>query len=212
MCHRVSPLVIQELRAALGELEQGRPARVPRRDPSVVVPDVYPGKQLPLFVPDASGALEAIELTWGFDAPAGHAKLVFNTRIETALQQARSGRGLWAAPIMHGRCLVPVRGFYEHWTRSAPRRGMQVRFELPGHTVFLLAGVWEGDRLSIVTTEPNASVAPVHSRMPLVLGPGESSIWLGPHFARLADRSTLSLAATPEEPPERQRKQQALDV
>ncbi len=199
MCHRVSPLLIQELREALGEMERVGRAHVPRRDPATVVPDAYPGKQLPLFVLNESGQLEAVELTWGFDNPAAAgSKLVFNTRIETALSQARTGVGMWADPILRGRCLVPVRGFYEHWTRSAPHRGAQVRFELPGHRVFLLAGVWQADRLSIVTTEPNASVAPVHSRMPLVLGPGESRIWLGPRFAQLADRSMLTLTALPE--------------
>lgn len=33
---------------------------------------------------------------------------------------------------------------------------------------------YEDGCLSIITVEPNASVAPAHNRMPLVLGPGES--------------------------------------
>ena len=45
---------------------------------------------------------------------------------------------------------------------------------------------------------PNASVAPIHDRMPLVLGPGESNVWLGPDFAELANRSALVLASDPE--------------
>lgn len=201
MCHRVSPLVIAELRSALEELQRSGHARVPRRDPASVVPDAYPGRQLPLFSVGTDGALEAVELTWGFDAPPGaRSKLVFNTRLETALAQARSGRGLWVEPLASGRCLVPVRGFYESWTRSAPQRGAQVRFELPGHSVFLLAAIRNAERVSIVTTEPNASVAPYHSRMPLVLAPGESSIWLGPGFASLADRTHIALDATPELP------------
>lgn len=199
MCHRISPLVIAELKAALEELGVSGHARIPRREPGVVVPDVYPGRQLPLFVTNGSGALEAVELTWGFDAPPGtRSKLVFNTRIETALSQARSGTGLWAAPITLGRCLVPVRGFFEHYTRSSDRRGEQWRFTYPGHNVFLLAGVWENDRVSVVTTVPNADVSPIHTRMPLVLAPGESSVWLGPDFARLADRSAVRLVAEKE--------------
>lgn len=200
MCHRISPLVIAELKAALEELGVSGHARIPRREPGVVVPDVYPGRQLPLFVTNGSGALEAVELTWGFGAPPGtRSKLVFNTRIETALSQARSGTGLWAAPITLGRCLVPVHGFFEHYTRSSERRGEQWRFTYPGHSVFLLAGVWENDRVSVVTTVPNADVSPIHTRMPLVLAPGESSVWLGPDFARLADRSAVRLVAEKEQ-------------
>ena len=201
MCHRVSPLVIAELKAALRELEATGHARVPQREPDVVVPDAYPGKQLPLFVPDARGRLQAVELTWGFAHPTQGGRLVFNTRLDTALSQARSGRGLWAGAIEQGRCLVPVRGFYEHWTQAstAQDRRRQVCFSYPGHGVFLLAGVCEGERVSIVTTEPNASVAMVHNRMPLVLASGESSIWLGPDYAQLADRSGIVLDAEPEE-------------
>ena len=197
MCHRIHPLLLSELLEALEALRASGRARVPMREPGILVPDAYPGTMLPLFIPTQQGGLEARELTWGFDAPpSASSKLVFNTRIETALSQARAGRGLWSEAILNGRCLVPVRGFYESWTRTPPRRGAQVRFNYPGHQVFLLAGIWQNDRCSVITTEPNASVAPLHSRMPLVLAPGESSIWLGPDFSSLADRSRIVLDVT----------------
>lgn len=199
MCHRVSPLTRSELEDALDMLHKSGRARVPRRDPATLVPDAYPGQQLPLFVDDGAGGLAVATLVWGFEAPAGsRSRLLFNTRIETALAHAQEGRGLWAKAIATGRCLVPVRAFYEHWTVAPPRKGEQVRFTLPGHATFLLAGVCQEGRLSIVTTAPNASVGTVHNRMPLVLGPGESRVWMGPDFALLADRSGVALAAEPE--------------
>lgn len=73
----------------------------------------------------------------------------------------------------------------------------QHQFRLPGARAFLLAAVREGDRFSIVTTRPNASVSPVHDRMPLVLEPGESGAWLGPDFATLADRNQTTLLSRP---------------
>lgn len=207
MCHRVSPLLIAELKAALRDLEATGHARVPQREPDIVVPDAYPGRQLPLFAPDANGRLQALELTWGFEHPTQGGKLVFNTRLDTALAQARSGRGLWAGAIERGRCLVPVRNFYEHWTQATTEqdRRRQVRFSYPGHRVFLLAGVCDGERVSIVTTEPCPSVSSVHNRMPLVLATGESSIWLGPEYASLADRSGIVLESQAEEDKFRER-------
>ena len=131
---------------------------------------------------------------------------VFNTRIESALEQLRLGRrGMWAKAIAEGRCLVPVRAFYEgHMTEKveSERTGRPVRrqylFRLPGARAFLLAAVREGDRFSIVTTRPNASVSPVHDRMPLVLGHGESGVWLGPDFPTLGRRDGISLISRPE--------------
>ena len=97
---------------------------------------------------------------------------------------------------------MPVRAFYEsHMTEKieSEKTGMPVRrqylFRLPGARAFLLTAVREGDRLSIVTTRPNASVAPIHDHMPLVLGPGESSVWLEPGFVELADRNGIFLEA-----------------
>ena len=130
---------------------------------------------------------------------------VFNTRLETALDQLERGYGMWATAIATGRCLVPVRAFYEgHATERVPseRTGRpvrrQYRFRLPGAPAMLLAGVAEGGRLSIVTTRPNRDVAPVHDRMPLVLGPGESQAWLAGDFDSLADRSGVRLSFEPE--------------
>ena len=112
---------------------------------------------------------------------------------------------MWAKAIAEGRCLVPVRAFYEsHATErvTSEKTGRPVKrqylFRLPGARAFLLAAVREGDRFSIVTTAPNASVTPIHNRMPLVLGPGESGVWLGPKFAELADRGGVTLASEPE--------------
>lgn len=206
MCHRMSPLLLRELQEGLKYMQVTGRAYVPRRDPSIVVPDAYPGSQVPLFVLRDDGTLAATELTWGFPSPAQGWRTVFNTRIETALRQATDGRGMWVTPITNGRCIVPVRAFYEWWTQpGTPRAGSdgeasgrrgrrpQVAFQLAGHRIFLIACVRQGERFSVVTTEPNASVSPVHNRMPLVLGPGESSVWLGDDWPSLADRSAVRL-------------------
>lgn len=199
------PLTVEEARAVLGARGTGRHTirYIEAPDP---LRDARPGSQVPLFVPDGASGFRVATLEWGFPLD-GRPHAVFNTRIESALEQLRrSRRGMWAKAIAEGRCLVPVRAFYEsHATEKAisektgrPVR-RQYRFRMPGARAFLLAAVQQDGRFSIVTTEPNTIVAPIHDRMPLVLGPGESSVWLGPDFATLADRSRASLTAEPEE-------------
>ena len=204
MCVRMCPLTVEEAEAALEARGGGRHAivRVDEPDPTL---DAHPGSVVPLFVPDGAGGLKVAQLEWGFPLD-GRRHAVFNTRIESALEQLRRGRrGMWARAIAEGRCLVPVRAFYESSateTVASEKTGRPVRrqwhFRLPGARAFLLAAVREEGRFSVVTTAPNASVAPVHDRMPLVLGPGESDVWLGPNFATLADRSGIRLSAEPE--------------
>ena len=52
---------------------------------------------------------------------------------------------------------------------------------------------------SIVTTAPNATIAPVHDRMPLVLREDEVESWLAGDPMAFADRSTIALDVTPED-------------
>lgn len=205
MCHRIVPVQMDELQMALDLYATTGHARIPKDNP--VPKDVYPGAKLAAVVKERGGTLKAQELIWGFAStqPKRQGR-VFNTRIETALSQLQEGYGMWVNPITRGRCLVPVRAFYESWTEPgspAPDGKVAVRFTSEGHRIFLLAAVMKDGEVSIVTCPPNGDVGPVHSRMPLVLGPGESSIWLGPGFPKLADRSQIHLAAETILPPQK---------
>lgn len=204
MCVRMCPLTAEEAQAVLdARATPGAHAirYIERPDP---LHDARPGSLVPVYVPEGGG-LAVARLTWGFPLD-GKPNAVFNTRIESALEQLRLGRrGMWAKAIAQGRCLVPVRAFYEgHMTEmvESKRAGRPVRrqylFRLPGARAFLLAAVREGDWFSVVTTAPNASVATIHERMPLVLGAGESSLWLGPDFASLATRDNVTLTSIAE--------------
>ncbi len=206
MCVRFSPLTAEEAQSVLDMRGTGRHAirYIERPDPRH---DARPGSTVPLFVPDGAGNLMVAKLEWGFPLD-GKPHAVFNTRIESALEQLRRGRrGMWAKAIAEGRCLVPVRAFYEgHMTERVPSpvTGKPVKrqyvFRLPGARAFLLAAVQLDGVFSIVTTESNVSVSSVHNRMPLVLGPRESNVWLGSGFAALSNRSDITLDVEPDSP------------
>ncbi len=163
----------------------------------------YPGSVVPVIVPAfdtsasaapalALGSLEARTLTWGYEADWKKA-LLFNTRLDGAQKP------IWRDSIAHRRCLIPALSFFEsHATETvpSPRTGKPVKrpyeFALPDSEPFLIGGIWQGGRFSMVTTDPNAAVAPVHDRMPLVLRPHEVPLWLSGSYQALADRSTLA--------------------
>lgn len=205
MCARMCPLTAEEAQDVLDARGQRGAHTIRFIENPDPVHDAYPGSVVPVYVPSEDGSLAVIELTWGFPLD-GKQRTVFNTRIEKALEQLGNGRhGMWTEAIESGCCLVPVRAFYESSAsecvvseKTGKKVRRQYRFRLPGARAFLLAGIQADGHFSVVTTEPNAGVAPVHDRMPLVLGLGESSVWLRPDFASLINRSSIQLENKPE--------------
>lgn len=164
------------------------------------------------------GRLARETMTYGYPASWNKGKLIYNARFENALRPG----SMWNDSLAYRRCLIPITAFYEpdkaHIVPS-PRTGklvrQQVRFTLqskepaPGSDsrtgksststpLFFLAGIYENARFAVVTCAPNASVAPVHDRMPIALRPEEASIWLGRAYTTLADRSGMALRAVNE--------------
>ncbi len=121
---------------------------------------------------------------------------MFNTRIESVEKPT------WRESMEHRRCVIPVRAFFEahrEETCSSPKTGRSVKrqyeFRVPGQDVILIGCTWRGGTFSVVTTEANADMAPIHHRMPLVVRQEELPLWLGPGYRKLADRSSIRLEA-----------------
>jgi len=83
------------------------------------------------------------------------------------------------------RCLIPADGFYD-WQDGMPRRPFFVRPKTPGMPL-AFAGLWETwvgangeevDTATIVTTQANRTLAPVHDRMPVIVPPDAFDLWL----------------------------------
>lgn len=71
------------------------------------VRDAYPGSAVPLYVPGQDDSLLVATLAW--PPLDGRPRAVFITRIESALEQFRSGyRGMRVRTIAYGCLLAPV--------------------------------------------------------------------------------------------------------
>ncbi len=81
------------------------------------------------------------------------------------------------APIRR-RCIEFADGFYE-WSNRRP-----FYYTLRSGRPFAFAGLWEpldgSAACDVATCEPNAIVAPVHDRMPVILSDSNLDLWLDP--------------------------------
>ncbi|MBR0085557.1 MAG: SOS response-associated peptidase family protein [Lachnospiraceae bacterium] len=112
----------------------------------------------------------AVLARWGF--PGFDKKLIVNARAESV-----ETRPTFAAGFEGGRIVLPAAGFYE-WDRKKEK----VDFYLAERPVIYLAGIlrlFEGEeRCVVITREANASMLPVHDRMPLIVGKDAVRDWL----------------------------------
>ena len=118
---------------------------------------------------------------WAKDARTG--SRMFNARAETiAISPA------FRDAFKRKRCLVPVDGFYE-WKREGTLRQPYWVARADGRPL-ALAGLWASWKdpatdtirrtFTIVTTVPNAAMAALHDRMPVVIADDAWARWLDP--------------------------------
>lgn len=82
-------------------------------------------------------------------------------------------------------CLVLSSGFYE-WQAANGGTKQPYRIYMDGTDTFAMAGLWSettigAERIrsvTILTTEPNDTIASIHDRMPVVLPQDEEDTWL----------------------------------
>jgi putative SOS response-associated peptidase YedK len=120
----------------------------------------------------AVGPDRAEVVRWGIEGAKGG---LFNLRAETALSKPYYQRLL-----LTQRVLVPASHFYE-WRKLGERRLPMAVSRTDGgflHLAGLLAR-WEGQpAATILTTTPNADIAPLHNRMPVVLNDDDAATWV----------------------------------
>jgi len=114
---------------------------------------------------------------WAKDISIGN-KMI-NARAETITEKPS-----FRTPLFSKRCLVPADGFYE-WQQDAAKQ--PYRIFVKNNPIFSMAGLWERwkspdggviDSFSIITTEANSFMKPIHSRMPVILKQEDEKTWL----------------------------------
>ncbi|MBU3689030.1 MAG: DUF159 family protein [Acidimicrobiales bacterium mtb01] len=143
---------------------------------------------------------------WAKDS-TGAARLI-NARSETVFEKPS-----FRSSAASRRCIVPMDGFYEWRTVYAEPRPSKA----PKEPVYVtradgrplaVAGLWASWRdaslgedapwlhtCCVVTTEANATMAPIHDRMPVILEPDDWSTWLDVAHTERTELAALMVPA-----------------
>jgi putative SOS response-associated peptidase YedK len=160
--------------------------------------NVAPGDEVLAVTTDREGEPRGELLRWGLvpswakDPDTG--LRMINARVETVAE-----RPAYRRAFERFRCLIVADGFYE-WRREpiGPKQPFHITRDDGG--LFAFAGLWSiwyapgGDvklrTCTILTAAANATIAPLHDRMPIILAPEHEAAWLD-HDAQPAELEQL---------------------
>jgi putative SOS response-associated peptidase YedK len=128
---------------------------------------------------------EFVRLRWGLipawadDIKAGYRMI--NARAETAAEKPA-----FRFAFRERRCLILADGFYEWQKLDGRKQPHYIR--LGDGKPFAFAGLWERwhkgeepvESCTILTTDANELMRPLHDRMPVILHPADYACWLDP--------------------------------
>jgi putative SOS response-associated peptidase YedK len=158
------------------------------------LPPLVPRYNIPpssdiLVVRERKGVTEAEMIRWGLvpswaqDPSIGNR--MANVRSDTALEKAS-----FRNAMQKRRCLIPADVFFEWQDVPGQKRRKPYAVAMLEGEPFALGGVWEAWRekeggewlitCAILTTEPNALLAPIHDRMPVIIRVEDYGAWIDP--------------------------------
>jgi putative SOS response-associated peptidase YedK len=145
--------------------------------------NVAPTQLVPVIL-DQGGQRTLAEMKWGlipfWTKDPKKTKPIINARSETIAEKP-----FFKTAANKRRCLIPADGFFE-W-KKANKEKIPIFIHFPSKEVFAFAGLWdewkssEGEVLrtcTIITTEANDTMSPVHDRMPVIVRPEHEAKWL----------------------------------
>lgn len=139
-----------------------------------------------VIVVNDDGTRRLTQMRWGL-IPSWAKDPAIGNRMINARAETVATKPAFRVALRKRRGLIPADGFYE-W-QPVGRRKQPVRIVLKTREPFGFAGLWEswtspeGEEsrsCTIITTEANELLTPIHDRMPVILNHDAEAVWLDP--------------------------------
>jgi putative SOS response-associated peptidase YedK len=167
-------------------------------EPSPLAPryNVAPTQSVPVVrLSPQHNRREMAMLRWGL-IPSWAKDAVIGNRMINA--RADSEKPSFRSAFEKRRCLVVADGFYEWQKLNGKKQPYYIG--LKGGGPFAFAGLWEHwqdpedkpvETCTIITTDANELVKPIHNRMPVILQPKDYQEWLDPEVENKGELQEL---------------------
>jgi putative SOS response-associated peptidase YedK len=153
-------------------------------------PDRYniaPSSWVPVIRQSPQGSRVTDLLRWGL-IPNWSRDEAIGAKLNNARGESVAEKPSFRAAFRRRRCIVPATGFYE-WQEVAGQRKQPWYIHLKHDEPMAMGGLWESwtnpegeiiRTFCVITTGPNAVMAPIHDRMPVILRRADWAAWLAP--------------------------------
>jgi len=159
-------------------------------------------EEMPWFAPSYNVAPQSVQPVVRLNRDSGHRELrrcagagavlakdaKFGYSTINARAEEAAAKPAYREALKKRRCLVPADAFYE-WQRIDKKTKHPFAFALKSGEPYAMAGLWEHwqpkegaalETFTILTTDPNELMEPIHNRMPVILARRDYERWLEP--------------------------------
>jgi putative SOS response-associated peptidase YedK len=145
--------------------------------------NIAPSQMVPVVI-TKDGQRVLCQFKWGL-IPFWAKDLKKTKPVINARSESVSEKPFFKQALSKRRCLIPADGFYE-WIHQNKNK-IPMFIHINQRELFAFAGLWDewtspdGQVLrtcTIITTEANDAVTPVHDRMPVIVRPEHEALWL----------------------------------
>ncbi len=154
--------------------------------------NVAPMSMVPVVLETKAGERVAELMRWGL-LPNWAKDPKLAAKLNNARAEGLADKPSFRQAVRRRRCLLPASGFYEWQTVAGVKQPWYISPRRPAGDAlpFAFAGLFEAWRAPdaaedadwlltccVITTAPNAVMAPIHDRMPVILPPEAWAAWL----------------------------------
>ena len=146
--------------------------------------NISPTQRLPVVTGELPHRMQLMR--WGL-VPSWAKDVSISNKMINARAETLFEKPSFRNAIAKRRCLIPTDGFYE-W-KATPFGKVPQHIHLQSQGLITFGGLWEswldGEErelrtFTIITTTPNALMAEIHDRMPVIIAPQDRERWLDP--------------------------------